>query len=310
MNWKKLLESVSESVNDQLRIRQDYLVAENRILRNQIDGRVQLIDSERKELAEIGTKLGKLALAEIATVAQADTILAWHRKFANQTVDTSTPPKSVGRPRVAPEIEEWVTRMVRENRSWGYDRIQGSLQHLGYTISDQTVGNILKRHGIPPAPERQKTVTWREFIRSHWAVFVATGFFNSEIWSWFGLMISCLLDFIGGCWCQICFIGTVLHRYVQQMPSFTRCTLNLEGQVKRGGHWIEALTVSETARLSEGTTGHVMALTADTERQAQSLDMGKIISLSVARPRPIRDGPSPPRRQLGEIHLSSDQAAA
>jgi hypothetical protein len=44
---------------------------------------------------------------------------------------------------VAPEIEEWVIRMARENRSWGYDRIQGSLKHLGYTISDQTVGNTL-----------------------------------------------------------------------------------------------------------------------------------------------------------------------
>lgn len=94
--------------------------------------------------------------------------------------------------------------MARENRSWGYDRIQGALKHLGYTISDQTVGNVLKRHGIPPAPERQKTVAWREFIRGHRAVFVATGFFNSDIWSWFGLMFSCLLGFIGGCWWHWC----------------------------------------------------------------------------------------------------------
>jgi transposase len=160
MSWKKLLESASESLNDHLRLRNDYLMAEYRILRNKIDGRVQLTDHERRELAEIGAKLGKQALAAIATVAQPDTILAWHRKFANQTVDTSAPPKSVGRPRVAPEIEEWVIRMARENRSWGYDRIQGSLKHLGYTISDQTVGNILSRHGIAPAPERKKTVTW------------------------------------------------------------------------------------------------------------------------------------------------------
>jgi hypothetical protein len=95
MNWKNLLESVSESINDELRLRNAYLVAENRILRHQIDGRVQLTDSERKELAEIGTKLGKPALVEIATVAQADTIFAWHRKFAHQTVDTSDSSKSV-----------------------------------------------------------------------------------------------------------------------------------------------------------------------------------------------------------------------
>src|SRR5262245_54505985 len=62
------------------------------------------------------------------------------------------------------ELEDLVIRMARENRSWGYDRIVGALRNLGYRISDQTVGNILKRHGLPPAPERKKTTTWREFI--------------------------------------------------------------------------------------------------------------------------------------------------
>jgi transposase len=167
MSWKKLLESAKESLNDHLRLHNDYLMAENPILRNQINGRVQLTDSERKELAEVGAKLGKKALAEIATVAQPEMILAWNRKFANPKVAPCEPPKSVGRPRVDKEIEDWVLHMARENRSWGYDRIQGSLNHLGYTISDQTVGDILKRHGISPAPERKKTVTWREFTRSH-----------------------------------------------------------------------------------------------------------------------------------------------
>src|SRR5215510_9223290 len=127
MSWKEILESVSESLNDHLRLRNDYLMAENRILRNQINGRVQLTDNERQELAEIGAKLGKQALREIATIAKPDTILAWNRKFAAQQADTSKPPKSVGRPRVDEEIEAVVIRMARENRSWGYDRIQGAL---------------------------------------------------------------------------------------------------------------------------------------------------------------------------------------
>ena len=90
MSWKTLLQSVSGSINDHIQLRNDYLMAENRILRNQIDGRVQLTDSERKELAEIGAKLGKPALAEIATVAQPDTILAWNRKFTTQRVHLGT----------------------------------------------------------------------------------------------------------------------------------------------------------------------------------------------------------------------------
>jgi hypothetical protein len=100
MIWKKLLESVSESLNNHLQLRNEYLMSENRILCNQIDGRVQLTDSERQELTEIGAKLGKKALAEIATIATPDTILAWNRKFADQKMATSEPPKSVGRPRV------------------------------------------------------------------------------------------------------------------------------------------------------------------------------------------------------------------
>jgi hypothetical protein len=63
MGWKKRLGSISESVNDHLRLRNDYLIAENRTLRHQIDGRVQLTDSEREALAEIGAKLGKPILS-------------------------------------------------------------------------------------------------------------------------------------------------------------------------------------------------------------------------------------------------------
>jgi putative transposase len=57
--------------------------------------------------------------------------------------------------------------MARENRSWGYDRIVGALANLGYRVSDQTVGNVLRRHGTAPAPERKGTTTWAEFIRTH-----------------------------------------------------------------------------------------------------------------------------------------------
>ena len=114
MDWKKLLGSVTESVDEDLRLRNAYLVAENRILRQQINGRVPLTASDRKALAGIGQKLGKKALAKIATVATPDTILAWHRQFVAQKVVTSVAPKSVGRPRIDTEVEEYVLRMARD----------------------------------------------------------------------------------------------------------------------------------------------------------------------------------------------------
>jgi putative transposase len=93
-------------------------------------------------------------------------------------------------------LEALVVRLAQENRAWGYDRIVGALKHLGYTLSDQTVGNILKRHGIPPAPERQTTTTWNEFIRMHMDVLVATDFFTTEVWTWCGLVTYYVLFFI------------------------------------------------------------------------------------------------------------------
>jgi putative transposase len=50
-----------------------------------------------------------------------------------------------------------VVRMARENTDWGYDRIVGALSNLGHKVSDQTLGNILSRHGIAPAPKRGQT---------------------------------------------------------------------------------------------------------------------------------------------------------
>ncbi len=196
MDWKMLLACITGSVEEELLLRNAYLVTENRILRNQIEGRVQLTDADRQALAEIGKKLGKQALQEIATIVTPDTILAWHRKLVAQKLDGSAQRKPVGRPRVDKELEDWVVKMAKENRSWGYDRIVGSLADLGYNISDQTVGNILKRRGIPTAPDRKKTTTWKDFIRRHMAVLWATDFFSTEVWTLGGLVTFYVLFFI------------------------------------------------------------------------------------------------------------------
>lgn len=192
MDWKQLLVSITSSVDEELRLRNAYLVTENRILRNQIPGRVSLTDAERKTLAELGQQLDKKALVEVATIAQPDTILAWYRSLVAQPSHSVPPRKSVGRPRLNQELEDLVVRMAEENRSWGYDRIVGALTNLGYRISDQTVGNILKRHGVPPAPDRKRTVTWCEFIRLHMDVLVATEFFRGEIWTGLEFIIMCM----------------------------------------------------------------------------------------------------------------------
>ncbi len=181
MDWKHLLAYITGTVDQELLLRNEYLVTENRLLRNQITGRMRLTDGERKMLADTGYKLGKQGLAEVATIVKPDTILAWHRTLVASKFDGSQQRQSPGRPKIDQELEALIARMARENRSWGYDRIVGALANLGLTVSDQTAGNVLKRHGIAPAPERKTTTTWKEFIRTHMDVLVATDFFTAEV---------------------------------------------------------------------------------------------------------------------------------
>ena len=85
--------------------------------------------------------------------------MAGHRTLVAQKFDGSHQRKAPGRPMIDQELEALIVRMAKENRSWGYDRIVGALANLGLTVSAQTVGNVLKRHGLPPAPERKTTTT-------------------------------------------------------------------------------------------------------------------------------------------------------
>jgi putative transposase len=173
-----------------------YLTAENRILKAQIKGRLLLSQEEKATLAEIAHRLGRKALEEVAGAAQPDTILGWYRKLIAKKFDGSRFRQRVGRPRIAEEIERLVVRMAKENPSWGYDRIVGALANLGHRLSDQTVGNLLRRHSISPAPKRKQTVSWKDFIRSHRDVLVGMDFFTAEVLTLKGLLTYYVLFFI------------------------------------------------------------------------------------------------------------------
>jgi transposase InsO family protein len=94
---------------------------------------------------------------------------------------------------VKKEVVDLVLRFARENPSWGYDRIQGSLANLGHDVSDQTIGNILKEYGIEPAPDRQRQTSWKTFIKAHWDVLAAIDFTTVEVWTKGGLVTYYLL---------------------------------------------------------------------------------------------------------------------
>ncbi len=159
MDWVRILAYITGTVDLELLLRNEYLAAENRILKAQLKTPLRLTDAERVTLAEIAHRLGRKVLEDVANAAKPDTIMGWYRRLIARKFDGSKSRRYPGRPRLDNEIEQLVVRMAKENSAWGYDRIVGAMANLGYTLSDQTVGNILQRHGIPPAPEHKRSTS-------------------------------------------------------------------------------------------------------------------------------------------------------
>ena len=113
--------------------------------------------------------------------------------------------------------------MAKENPGWGYDRIVGAMANLGHRLSDQTVGNILRRHDIPSAPKRKQTTSWKDFIRAHiMAVLVATDFFTVEVLTLRGLITYYVLFFIHLESRRICLAGVTRHPDQEWMEQMAR----------------------------------------------------------------------------------------
>ena len=188
--WQLLLLVLAGLVNREQQLVIEYLRAENTVLKEKLrKKRILLNDRQRRRLAVKAKALGRKVLEEIATIVTPDTLLRWHRRLVAEKRDYSDRKGSMGRPRVRPEIVELVLQMARENPTWGYDRIQGgALTNLGHHISDTTVGNILKEHGIEPAPERKRQTTWKTFVKAHWDCLTAIDFTTVEVWTKGGLV--------------------------------------------------------------------------------------------------------------------------
>ena len=156
----------------------EYLLKENQILRAHTPGKLRLTDEERITLAKIGKQLGRKMRKDVASVAKPETILGWYRRLVAKKFDGSKKRRSPGRPRIDTEIEKLILEIVDKNSDRGYDKVAGALANLGYDVSDQTVGNVLKRHGISPAPKRKGGIGWKEFIKAQAAVTAACDFFT------------------------------------------------------------------------------------------------------------------------------------
>ena len=195
--WQLLLIVLASWVNRQQQEMIEYLQTENRVLIKKFGKRrILLSDDQRRRLAVKGQILGRKRLEEVGTLFTPDTMMRWHRTLVAKKWDSSDRrEKKPGRPRIRQVIVDLTVKFAKQNPTWGFDRIQGELAKVGYQICDTTVSNILKAHGIEPAPTRQRTGAWETFLKAHWDVMAAIDFTTVEVWTRNGLA-TCYLLFV------------------------------------------------------------------------------------------------------------------
>jgi putative transposase len=185
-----LLVLIASATEQELARHVQYLKEENRILRDKLPKRLPLTDQERRRLVKFGKPLGS-AIKELITIVTPRTFARW---LATET-GVKPKPKKAGRPRTAEEIRELILKLARET-GWGYSRLHGELKKLGIrSVSRGTIVNILREHGIEPAPNRGPG-TWDEFLKRHAKTLYACDFFTKKVVTMRGIVEMYLLVFI------------------------------------------------------------------------------------------------------------------
>jgi putative transposase len=166
----------------------EYLLEENRVLREQLGGRrLRLTDVQRRRLAVRARVLGRKALLGVACIVTPDTLLRWYRNLVARKYDGSGR-RRPGRPPTKAVQAALVIRMASSNPTWGYTRILGALRNLGHELGRTTIKRILADAGIEPAPERSRRPSWATFLKAHWGAIAAMDFFTVEVLTMHGLV--------------------------------------------------------------------------------------------------------------------------
>ncbi len=171
-----------------------FLKAEVEILRRKLGGnRVIPSPSDRTRLLAIGQELGH-NVADIIGIVTPRTYSRWVEELRE-----GRPAKRVGRPKIARNTRDLVTRLAKENSGWGYRRIIGELRKLRLRVGRSSVRRILRGAGLTPSPQRRgragETV-WRKFIRLHVNTLVAADFFTKNVITPLGVRVAHCLMFI------------------------------------------------------------------------------------------------------------------
>ena len=172
-----LIVSCAAAIHQQLYLVIDLLNEQARVLKRLIGKRIRPTNDERRRLAALARRLDRRILEAQELIVTVDTFQRWHR----QLIATTYSAKRTGRPRLDAKTETLIVQMANDNPTWGEDSIRDRLAELGIAVTDRTVANVLRRHGIPPAPQRIKTNDWQRFLEAHWPHLAALDFATFEV---------------------------------------------------------------------------------------------------------------------------------
>ena len=174
------------------RISADEKDLESLILRQQLDvmkrKNNQVVRPSKEEkwslavLAAALKKRGRLTTSQLGRmirIFRPETVIGWHRELARRKWKQK-PVDAGGRPPISQELSDLIVRLAKENTRWGYGKIAGELQKLGYEVSESTVRNILRANDILPAPVRFGSIGWRKLMGHYKDQLLACDFFTVE----------------------------------------------------------------------------------------------------------------------------------
>jgi putative transposase len=184
------------------------------------------------------------------------------------------------------------------------------LANLGYTLSDQTVGNILKRHGIPPAPQRKTTMPWREFIRIHMDLLLTTDLFT-EVGTWYKLGLYFLLFFMPYDRLSLSGVSRALLLKKRWMLLISLWSIDSYVYLERWVCMIKETVLSGLLPFGDAVVRPFLSkCEAHDPRAPSPQSMGKVVYMPVVNRPQIRDGPMQRQQRLSGRWAYADREAA
>ena len=147
-----------------------------KILERQLHGRLRYRPADRALLAGLSRLLPRGRWRSFLVTPE--TLLRWHREAASRKWRRWRGQRRPGRLVLHPDLVQLIVRLGKENRSWGWVRIQGELRKLGIRLSATSVRRVLRRHRLGPAPRGGPS--WAEFLRAQAAGILATDFLTVD----------------------------------------------------------------------------------------------------------------------------------